>query len=133
MCHAAAQSVCSCAVKAAIDMSACLIAIVTNSIAPVRTLAKYRPSQAVVVVTSSKAVARQCNLHWATVPLLMTRTDCDIKQVVDEVVAFARQQQLAEFQPGAWTSLLCTSNGFWHARASTMLRPVAGLNARPVA
>lgn len=81
-------------------MSAGLIAVVTNTLAPIRTLAKYRPSQAVVVVTTSKVLARQCNLHWATVPLLVERTDADLQSVVEAVVAFARRQQLAEFQPG---------------------------------
>lgn len=52
-------------------MQAALIAIVTDTSAPVRAVAKYRPPQAIVVVTTRSHVAKQCNLSYGCVPLLL--------------------------------------------------------------
>ncbi|PNH03911.1 Pyruvate kinase, partial [Tetrabaena socialis] len=67
------ESMCSSAVKAAVDMKAALICVVTNTGAPIRAVAKYRAGQAVVVVTTSKRVAQQCNINFGCVPLLLQK------------------------------------------------------------
>ncbi len=41
----ALETVCSSAVKAALDMQAALVAVVCNTLAPVRLITKYRPNQ----------------------------------------------------------------------------------------
>ncbi|PNG93949.1 Pyruvate kinase, partial [Tetrabaena socialis] len=69
------ECLCSSAVKAAVDMKAALICVVTNTGAPIRAIAKYRPSQAVVVVTTRKHVARQCNMNYGCVPLLLRQRE----------------------------------------------------------
>lgn len=79
------EAVCSSAIKAAIDMEAVIVCMVTNTIAPVRTLTKYRPNQAVVVCTTQPHVANQCNLFYGTVPLLLTSTRFNLGQIRDKV------------------------------------------------
>ncbi|GFR42123.1 hypothetical protein Agub_g2966 [Astrephomene gubernaculifera] len=95
------ECLCSSAVKAAVDMKAALIAVVTNTSAPVRAIAKYRPSQAVIVVTTKPHVAKQCNLNYGCVPLLLRGwKESDEEAVVQQVIEFARRQRLAAFEDG---------------------------------
>lgn len=81
---------CSSAVKAAIDMQAMLICIVTDTCAPIRALAKYRPSQAIVVATTHKYVAQQCNLNYGTIPLLLDSHGSGLGDVKDKVRVLVR-------------------------------------------
>eukprot|EP00198_Chlamydomonas_reinhardtii_P006402 XP_001695738.1 pyruvate kinase [Chlamydomonas reinhardtii] len=96
------ECLCSSAVKAAVDMRAALIAVITDTSAPVRALAKYRPGQAIVVVTTRTHVARQCNMNYGCVPLLLRSKDRDapLDKIVSKIVDFARTQKLAAFQAG---------------------------------
>ncbi|KAG2439977.1 hypothetical protein HXX76_004095 [Chlamydomonas incerta] len=96
------ECMCSSAVKAAVDMRAALIAVITDTSAPVRALAKYRPGQAIVVVTTRTHVARQCNMNYGCVPLLLRSKDRDanLDKIVNKIVDFARTQKLAAFKAG---------------------------------
>ncbi|KAG2454740.1 hypothetical protein HYH02_000576 [Chlamydomonas schloesseri] len=96
------ECLCSSAVKAAVDMRAALIAVITDTSAPVRALAKYRPGQAIVVVTTRMHVARQCNINYGCVPMLLRSKDRDapLDKLVNKIVDFARTQKLAAFQAG---------------------------------
>jgi pyruvate kinase len=67
------EAICSSAVKSAIDMDAVLMCIITNTLAPVRAVVKYRPHQSVVVATTKLHVAQQANICYGTVPLLLSR------------------------------------------------------------
>lgn len=67
------EAICSSAVKSAIDMDAVLMCIITNTLAPVRAVCKYRPHQSVVVATTKLHVAQQANICYGTVPLLLSR------------------------------------------------------------
>jgi pyruvate kinase len=67
------EAICSSAVKSAIDMDAALVCIITNTLAPVRAVVKYRPHQSVVVATTKLHVAQQANICYGTVPLLLNR------------------------------------------------------------
>ena len=51
-------------------------------------------NQPMVVVTTKAHVARQCNLHWSTVPLLLPHGErmADMDKILEEVVRFARAQ-----------------------------------------
>lgn len=83
-------------------MSAQLLAVVTDTINPVRLVAKYRPPMAVVVLTRRPEVARQCNALYGCLPLLVPggASSLSTQQVTDMVVAFARQRGLARFKTG---------------------------------
>ncbi|GIL77051.1 hypothetical protein Vretimale_3233 [Volvox reticuliferus] len=96
------ECLCSSAVKAAIDMKAALVAIVTDTSAPIRAVAKYRPPQAVLVVTTRSHVAKQCNLNYGCVPLLLRgcKMSKGEKYVIEQIIHFARAQQLAAFKDG---------------------------------
>ncbi|KXZ44735.1 hypothetical protein GPECTOR_63g60 [Gonium pectorale] len=85
------ECLCSSAVKAAVDMQAALIAVVTDTSAP-----------PVVVVTSKEHVAKQCNLNYGCVPLLLRagRKHLEDDSVLQKVIEFARAQGLAAFQDG---------------------------------
>eukprot|EP00201_Polytomella_parva_P012151 CAMPEP_0175065440 /NCGR_PEP_ID=MMETSP0052_2-20121109/15924_1 /TAXON_ID=51329 ORGANISM="Polytomella parva, Strain SAG 63-3" /NCGR_SAMPLE_ID=MMETSP0052_2 /ASSEMBLY_ACC=CAM_ASM_000194 /LENGTH=611 /DNA_ID=CAMNT_0016331971 /DNA_START=9 /DNA_END=1840 /DNA_ORIENTATION=+ len=95
------ESVCGSAIKAAIDMNACLVALVTNTSAPIRMLAKYRAPMTIVVVTTKPHVARQANMIFGTVPMLLPEeegwTGRSLDQIRDAIVTFSRSHQLAEF------------------------------------
>jgi pyruvate kinase len=60
------ETLCSSAVKSAIDMGAALLCVVTNTFAPVRTLTKYRPNQVCVClfVVVVVVVAASLSLTW---------------------------------------------------------------------
>ncbi|GLC60287.1 hypothetical protein PLESTB_001594600 [Pleodorina starrii] len=96
------ECLCSSAVKAAIDMKAALVAVITDTSAPVRAIAKYRPPQAIVVVTTKPHVAKQCNLVYGCVPLLLRggKMSKDEEHVIQQVIHFARTQKLAAFKDG---------------------------------
>eukprot|EP00798_Chlamydomonas_sp_ICE-L_P001362 gene1362-32725_t len=98
------ESVSCAAVKAAIDMSAQLICIVTNSLTPVRAVSKYRPPQSIVVATTNPMVAKQCNVHYGAVPFLIPAESqapvWGVIKIKDMVVEFARANGLAEFVAG---------------------------------
>eukprot|EP00195_Chlamydomonas_chlamydogama_P007138 CAMPEP_0202895824 /NCGR_PEP_ID=MMETSP1392-20130828/4951_1 /ASSEMBLY_ACC=CAM_ASM_000868 /TAXON_ID=225041 /ORGANISM="Chlamydomonas chlamydogama, Strain SAG 11-48b" /LENGTH=1605 /DNA_ID=CAMNT_0049580967 /DNA_START=110 /DNA_END=4924 /DNA_ORIENTATION=+ len=94
------EAMASSAVKAAIDMCAALMCVVTDTSAAVRALVKYRPKQAIVVATTKKDVAKECNLNYGCVPLLLHSHRMTLEQVRDKVVEFARKQQLAAFVAG---------------------------------
>ncbi|EFJ40446.1 pyruvate kinase [Volvox carteri f. nagariensis] len=109
-------------VKAAIDMQAALVAVVTDTSAAVRAVAKYRPPQvydrmqpeaagacvcsvcvrAILVVTTRPHVAKQCNLNYGCVPLLLkgVKMGKDEEYVIQKIIHFARAQRLAAFKDG---------------------------------
>eukprot|EP00798_Chlamydomonas_sp_ICE-L_P012267 gene12267-15413_t len=70
---AALESVACSAIKASIDMGAQLICVITNSVTPIRALAKYRPPQSIVVATTNAKVANQANIYYGAIPLLLPR------------------------------------------------------------
>ncbi|GIL58673.1 hypothetical protein Vafri_13670 [Volvox africanus] len=96
------ECLCSSAVKAAIDMKAALVAVVTDTSAPIRAVAKYRPPQAILVVTTRSHVAKQCNLNYGCVPLLLrgSKMSKDEDYVIQQIIHFARMQRLAAFKDG---------------------------------
>lgn len=79
------EAMASSAVKAAIDMGAVLMCIVCNTVAPIRAVTKYRPNQVVVVCTTQLHVAKQCNLYYGTMPLLLPSTRMNLGQIRDKV------------------------------------------------
>ncbi|KAG2495346.1 hypothetical protein HYH03_006615 [Edaphochlamys debaryana] len=97
------ECLCSSAVKAAVDMGAALIAVITDTGAPVRAISKYRPSQPIVIVTTKAHVAKQCNVAFGCVPLLVRASREDAtreERIIHQVIAFARAQNLASFKYG---------------------------------
>eukprot|EP00966_Prymnesium_polylepis_P074256 1723337-Prymnesium_polylepis.1 len=71
------EAVTSSAVKAVIDMQACVIVVFTNHITPAQLLAKYRPPVPIMVITTNQRVAEQTNVIYGCVPLLFNEiTDC---------------------------------------------------------
>ena len=68
---ASMEGMVSSAAGAAIDMQACLMAIMTNSIAPAMLLSKYRPAMPVIIVTQSPDVASRASLMRGLFPYLV--------------------------------------------------------------
>jgi pyruvate kinase len=61
----------SSAVRAAIDMGACLMAIMSNSITPAMLLAKYRPAVPTILVTQNPSVSSRASLINGVFPYLV--------------------------------------------------------------
>ena len=74
-----------------------------------RALTKYRPPQAVVVVTTKQHVANQCNINWGTVPLLLPPSaHRSIEQVCGRLCHTRIPQAggaVTNLEPAAFTSL----------------------------
>lgn len=66
------EGILSSAAEAAIGMHACLMAIMTDSIAPAKLLAKYRPGVPIIVVTQDPAVASHASLVHGIFPMLVS-------------------------------------------------------------
>jgi len=66
-----AESIASSAVKAAFDLKASMVIVLTESGNTARLVAKYRPNVPILTVTSSERAARQCLISRALFPLLV--------------------------------------------------------------
>ena len=65
------EAVASSAVKACLDMEAIAMVCFCDSLLPATLLSKYRPPVPVVVVTTDKAIAAQCDVIYGLVPMLV--------------------------------------------------------------
>eukprot|EP00294_Goniomonas_avonlea_P005538 CAMPEP_0114562686 /NCGR_PEP_ID=MMETSP0114-20121206/12670_1 /TAXON_ID=31324 /ORGANISM="Goniomonas sp, Strain m" /LENGTH=780 /DNA_ID=CAMNT_0001748405 /DNA_START=69 /DNA_END=2407 /DNA_ORIENTATION=+ len=93
------EAACSSAVKAAIDMKAALIAVITNDLVPAQYVAKYKPRMAVLVVTTDPLVARQCSCSYSLHPLLVTELTT-MEATVPHIVAYARACHIGDLVVG---------------------------------
>eukprot|EP00899_Mesostigma_viride_P024158 jgi/Mesvir1/4927/Mv25062-RA.1 len=91
----AAEAVCSSAVKAAGDIGARFLVVVTSQSQPARYMSKYRPEMPVIVVTSNHKVARQASAQFGLVAMY-EQSITSIGAIILRLVAFCKRRGLGK-------------------------------------
>ncbi|AVM42387.1 pyruvate kinase [Fastidiosipila sanguinis] len=76
-----ATSVAQAAVMASFNLEADIIVAVTNDVEEVGQISKFRPEAPIVIGFTNARAARQANLHWGVVPVIIEEGDNQIEKV----------------------------------------------------
>jgi pyruvate kinase len=83
------QAAASSAVESVIDCQGCLLTILSDSSAPVRMAAKYRPGVPLLVVTRQPKVSSACSLIHGAVTVVVGTEACGLGK--NELIKLVRQ------------------------------------------
>ncbi len=114
------------AVRLAHDVEATAIVASTSSGSTARLVARFRPAQLVLALTTSAAVARQLTLSWGVIPLVAERLD-STEAMFDAARRHVREQRLA----GPGDRVVVTAGLPLNVPGTTNLLKVIELEERP--